>query len=84
MGICNLKILSMIILKKTIYYDNVVIKVYDIPILFLPNLAHPDPTVKRRSGFLSHLFQIQKNLGASLAIPYFLAIDKDKDLTIKK
>ena len=27
-------------IKKTIYYDNVVIKVYDIPILFLPKLAH--------------------------------------------
>ena len=33
-------------LKKTIYYDNAVIKVYDIPIFYLPKLAHPDPTVK--------------------------------------
>ena len=70
-------------IKKTIYYDNVVIKIYDIPILFLPKLAHPDPSVKRRSGFLIPSISDTKNLGASLNIPYFLAIDKDKDLTIK-
>ena len=27
--------------KKTIYYDNAIIKVYDVPIFFLPKLAHP-------------------------------------------
>ena len=42
--------------KKTIYYDNAVIKVYDIPILYIPKLSHPDPTVKRRSGFLTPSF----------------------------
>mgnify|MGYP001160206780 FL=1 len=70
-------------IKKTIYYDNVVIKVYDIPILFLPKLAHPDPTVKRRSGFLIPSISDTKNLGASINIPYFWAINKDKDLTFK-
>ena len=38
--------------KKTIFYDNAVIKVYDFPILYLPKLSHPDPPVDRRSGFL--------------------------------
>ena len=28
-------------LKKTVYYDNVLIKIYDIPILYFPKLAHP-------------------------------------------
>ena len=70
-------------LKKTIYYDNVVIKVYDVPVLFLPKLAHPDPTVKRRSGFLVPSYSDTKNLGAGINIPYFWALDNDKDLTIK-
>ena len=70
-------------IKKTIYYDNVVIKVYNFPILYLPKLAHPDPTVKRRSGFLIPSYSDTKNLGASVNIPYFWAIDEDKDLTIK-
>ena len=38
--------------KKTIFYDNAVIKVYDIPIFYIPRLSHPDPTVDRRSVFL--------------------------------
>ena len=39
--------------NKTIYYDNVIIKIYDIPILYLPKFSHPDPSVERRSGFLN-------------------------------
>ena len=55
--------------KKTIYYDNAVIKVYDIPIFYLPRLSHPDPTVDRRSGFLPPSFSDSKNLGAGVSIP---------------
>ena len=69
--------------KKTIFYKNAVIKVYDFPILFLPRLSHPDPSVDRRSGFLVPSFSDSKNLGEALDISYFWAIDKDKDFTIK-
>ncbi len=70
-------------IKKTIYYDNVLVRIYDIPILYFPRLAHPDPTVKRRSGFLIPSYSDTKNLGASINIPYFWAINNDKDLTLK-
>ncbi len=69
--------------KKTIYYDNSVIKVYDFPILFLPKLSHPDPTVKRRSGFLVPSFSDSKNLGEGLDVPYFWNLGRDKDFTLK-
>ena len=68
--------------KKTIYYDNALIKVYDIPIFYLPKLSHPDPTVKRRSGFLIPSYNDTKNLGSSISVPYFWAIAEDRDLTI--
>ena len=68
--------------KKTIYYDNAVIKVYDIPIFYFPKLSHPDPTVNRRSGFLPPSFSDTKNLGAGFTVPYYWAVDKDKDFTI--
>ena len=48
-------------ISKTIYYENAVIKVYDIPIFYLPFLSHPDPSVKRRSGFLPPSFSDTKN-----------------------
>ena len=68
--------------KKTIFYENALIKVYNIPIFYFPRLAHPDPTVDRRSGFLIPSFSDTQNLGSSINIPYFLAIDRDKDITI--
>ena len=68
--------------KKTIYYDNAVIKVYDFPIFYLPMLSHPDPTVDRRSGFLPPTFSTSKNLGSGFQIPYYIALDRDKDLTV--
>ena len=68
--------------SKTIFYDNAVLKIYKIPIFYFPKLAHPDPTVERRSGFLNPSYSDTKNLGLSLNLPYFWAINNDKDLTI--
>jgi len=67
--------------KKTIYYDNAIIKVYDLPIFYFPKLSHPDPTVKRRSGFLPPSFSDTKNLGFGVSIPYFFAVSEDKNFT---
>ena len=61
----------MIIKKKTIYYDHAIIKVYDIPVFYLPKLSHPDPSVERRSGFLPPAITDTKNLGEGIVVPYF-------------
>ena len=45
-------------------------------------MSHPDPTVKRRSGFLPPVLSDTKNLGTGISIPYFFDLAKDKDLTI--
>ena len=68
--------------QKTIYYENAVIKVYDIPIFYFPKLSHPDVTVDRRSGFLISSIHDSKNLGEGLTVPYFWAINKEKDFTL--
>ena len=68
--------------KKTIYYDNALIKIYDIPVFYTPKFSHPDPSVKRRSGFLVPSFLDTKNLGEGLTVPYFWAINKERDFTI--
>ena len=68
--------------KKTIYYDNVVLKVYDFPIFFAPKFSHPDPTVKRRSGLLAPSLSSSTTLGSGIATGYFWNISNDKDLTL--
>jgi len=67
--------------KKTIYYEHATLKVYDIPIFYFPRFFHPDPTVKRQSGFLNPFFTDTTSLGTGFALPYFWAISHDKDLT---
>ncbi|MDC0450138.1 hypothetical protein OAL70_04610 [Pelagibacteraceae bacterium] len=68
--------------NKTIYYDNVVLKIYDFPIFYSPKFSHPDPTVKRRSGFLVPSLSNSTNLGSGFVTPYFFDIADDKDLTL--
>jgi len=67
--------------RKTIHYDHAVLKVYNIPIFYFPKFFHPDPTVKRTSGFLSPIFTNTTSLGTGFGLPYFWAISHDKDLT---
>tara|TARA_S200000501_G_scaffold18776_1_gene16597 strand:- start:2496 stop:4172 length:1677 start_codon:yes stop_codon:yes gene_type:complete len=64
-------------------YKNAILQVYDVPVLYFPKFFHPDPTVKRRSGFLQPQFNNHRILGSSIYIPYFKAIDDDKDYTFK-
>ena len=68
--------------KKTIYYKDAILKIYDFPIFYFPIFSHPDPTVKRRSGLLVPTLTNNTNTGAGINIPYFWAISQDKDLTI--
>ncbi len=68
--------------KKTVYYDNAIIKFYDIPIFYIPKLSHPDPSVDRRSGFLTPSFTDTRNLGPSISIPYYWTLGKSKDFTL--
>ena len=67
--------------KKIINYKNAWLKVYDKPILYFPKFFHPDPTVKRQSGFLLPTLASSNNLGNYLSVPYFYVISDNKDLT---
>ena len=68
-------------IKKIIHYENAILKVYDIPVFFFPKFYHPDPTVKRQSGFLSPTLTNSTTVGTGILTPYFWAISHDKDLT---
>ena len=68
--------------KKKLIYNDAVLKVYNFPIFYFPKFFHPDPSVKRQSGFLQPKLNNSNILGSSLSIPYFYAISEDKDLTI--
>ena len=67
--------------NKTINYKNTWLKFYDFPVMYFPKFFHPDPSVKRRSGFLTPVFSSEKNSGSYFNIPYFFAMAENKDFT---
>jgi LPS-assembly protein len=67
--------------SKTIHYKNAWLKVYDVPVAYFPRFFHPDPTVKRRSGFLVPKISNHNSFGNILQLPYYHVISTDKDLT---
>ena len=70
-------------IKKDMIYKNAILKIYDVPVLYFPKFFHPDPSVKRRDGFLQPQFNNSETLGSSLYLPYFKTLGDDKDLTFK-
>ncbi len=67
--------------KKIINYKNALLKIYDVPIMYFPKFFHPDPSVKRQSGFLMPSIKNSSNSNNFLNTPYFLAIAENKDAT---
>ncbi|MDA8537970.1 organic solvent tolerance protein, partial [Candidatus Pelagibacter bacterium] len=67
--------------KKVINYKNSWLRLYDKPVFYFPKFFHPDPTVKRQSGFLIPKFKDSNLLGSSLNVPYFNVISESKDMT---
>tara|TARA_B110000967_G_C18875495_1_gene558018 strand:- start:84 stop:2465 length:2382 start_codon:yes stop_codon:yes gene_type:complete len=69
--------------KKILYYDNAWLKLYDTPVFYFPKFFHPDPSVKRQSGFLMPTVVSSSNLGSAFNVPYYFAVADNKDFTIK-
>lgn len=68
-------------LHDIIYY-NALFEVYGYPVLWTPYMRTPDPTVERRSGFLTPSYGSSSILGLTLQVPYYWNIAPNKDATI--
>tara|TARA_Y100001958_G_C21247251_1_gene578328 strand:- start:3219 stop:5600 length:2382 start_codon:yes stop_codon:yes gene_type:complete len=68
--------------NQIIKYDNAWLQVYDTPIIYFPKFFHPDPTVKRQSGFLVPTIKNSPNSDSYLNLPYFHAISLNQDITL--
>ncbi len=68
--------------KKSVVYEDARLEFFGVPVAYTPYFSHPDPTVKRRSGFLAPSFASSDELGAQITIPYYWAIAPNRDATI--
>ena len=65
----------------TIRYRDAWMEFFGVPVLYTPYLEHPDPTVKRKSGFLAPTLGNTTNLGNTIEVPYFWDIAPNRDVT---
>jgi len=67
--------------EKIIRFENAAFEVYGQPIAFLPYLSMPDPSIKRKSGFLMPSGIVNDKLGYGVTVPYYWALNPYYDVT---
>jgi LPS-assembly protein len=68
--------------ERKIYYEDGSLELFGHPIAWVPWFYHPDPTVKRQSGFLPPHIYSSNRLGVGAEIPYFWSIAPNMDATV--
>lgn len=69
--------------KRDIHYRDAVLEIAGIPVAYTPYFAHPDPTVERRSGFLTPGGGFSGDLGAFARLYYFFDVTPSQDFTLE-
>ena len=64
-------------LEKMIYFKNVVLKIMDYPLFYIPYLSTPDPSVKRKNGFLVPSIGYSNRNGLETTIPYYFTTEDE-------
>ena len=67
---------------RKIEYRDAFLEMWGIPVFYTPFFEHPDPTVKRETGFLFPEFGDNSNFGFFFRAPFFWAIGDDRDATL--
>ncbi|WP_319529120.1 LPS assembly protein LptD [uncultured Cohaesibacter sp.] len=67
---------------KMVYYKAAKFEFLGVPLLYTPYFAHPDPSRKRASGFLTPSAGYDDKLGYHASTPYFWALSDSYDLTL--
>jgi len=68
--------------NHTVEYRDAWIEFFGYPVFYTPYFRHPDPTVKRQSGFLFPTVGNSSDLGTTLQTPYYWNISPHEDATI--
>ncbi len=69
--------------EKMLYFEDASLEFFGMPIAWMPYFSAPDPTVKRKTGFLIPIAGYSSLFGASLEIPYYWALAPDYDATFQ-
>ncbi|MFK8251705.1 LPS-assembly protein LptD [Ancylobacter terrae] len=67
--------------EQTIYFEDARFEFAGVPIAWMPYFSVPDPTVKRKSGFLAPSFINTSEIGFGVVVPYFWNLAPNYDVT---
>ena len=68
--------------EQQLYFDNATIRIAGVPVLWLPRMRLPDPSLRRATGLLIPRIRSSDLLGFGLKLPYFIALGPSRDLTV--
>ncbi len=66
---------------RDIIYEDAQLDVLGVPVFYTPYFRHADPSVKRRSGFLTPSVRSTSELGFTAQVPYYYTFAPNRDLT---
>jgi LPS-assembly protein len=67
---------------QMITYQDAVLEIVGVPVLYVPWFAHPDPNSERRSGLMTPDLGISSKIGPFYEQPYYIAISESEDMTV--
>lgn len=66
-----------------VYHKDASFEFLGATVAWFPYLSHPDPTVKRRTGFLIPEFNFSSTYGFGVGTPYFINLAPNYDVTLR-
>ena len=67
---------------QQIWFSQATLRFVGVPVLYIPILRVPDPTLTRATGFLIPSVRTTSQLGTGLKLPYFIVLGTSRDLLV--
>lgn len=68
--------------NQIVIYHHAQLQLFGVPVVYTPYFWHPDPSVKRKSGFLLPTYGKDSDLGNIFSTPFYYVINPNQDLII--
>lgn len=68
--------------RQELTFDHAQLRLFGVPVFYVPRLRMPDPTKDRATGFLMPSLRTTSDLGTGIKLPYFIVLGRSADLTV--
>ncbi|MCU4653899.1 LPS assembly protein LptD [Roseibacterium sp. SDUM158016] len=68
--------------EQQLYFEGAQFRVMGVPVIWLPQMRLPDPTLERATGFLAPSIRATDTTGTQIRVPYFVTLGDHADLTV--